>query len=130
MTSNEYLILAETFLLLVITVVAIYSVKKEKGNINTNDLLAIFVDNKELLITIVNQLGNIKTNNVPINILRASIITAINTVLLSDDNKQLTDFQKKLIENNKDFFVDYIADRVTTKETLAGNLDERVEKNK
>lgn len=130
MTSNEYLILAETFLLLVITVVAIYSVKKEKGNINTNDLLAIFVDNKELLITIVNQLGNIKTNNVPMNILRASVITAINTVLLSDDNKQLTDFQKKLIENNKDFFVDYIADRVTTKETLAGNLDERVEKNK
>lgn len=129
MSSNELLVLVETIVLIIGAIYSIFRIKDEKKSINGNDLFEIFVSNKDLLKQIIDDLADVKLQTKS----ESKIKTIINNKLIEIINNEtlpLTEFQRTLIKTNKDFFIDYLYDRIVTKheekyKTVDNNIDEK-----
>ena len=114
MDMNTLAIIIETVALITSIVIGIYSVKKTKKDINGDDLLNIFINNKDALLKIINDISNIKTKDKTANDVRKLISIEIDE-FIEKDILSLNDFQKKIVEVNKEFFVTYLFDKVIDK---------------
>ena len=128
MTSNELLILIETIVLIIGAVYSLFRIKNEKKSINGDDLFEIFVSNKDLLKQIIDDLADIKLPTTT----ESKVKSIINTKLIEIINNEtlpLTEFQRTLISANKDFFINYLYDKIVIKHDEIYKDNSELEKN-
>lgn len=114
MDMNTLVIIIEALGLIASVALGIYSVKKTKKDINGDDLLNIFINNKGALLKIIDDISNIKVKDKTADDVRKLISVEIDE-LIEKDILSLNDFQKKIVEVNKDFFVSFLFDKVIDK---------------
>lgn len=111
MDTNTFAIVLETIAIIVSITVGFYVAKKNKKDLNGDDLLSIFIDNKDSIIKIVEDVAALKGPKKSEEEIKKLLDEKIE-LLLKDEKIPLSSFQKELISINKTFFINYLYDKV------------------